>query len=1065
MSKRFLLRSGRSRHVLATAVGSLLFVAALPAQTPPAPQPGASPLTAALDGLQFRSIGPATMAGRVDDFAVLESHPSTFYVATATGGLWKTTNNGTTWEVLFQDEDVVSIGDVAIPPDDASLVWVGSGENNNRQSSSWGGGVYKSTDGGHTWTNMGLRDSKHIARVLIDPVDHDIVYVAALGHLWGRNRERGIFKTTDGGLTWTNVLFVDEDTGATELVMDPSNNKVIYAATYQRRRATWGMNGGGPGSAIYKSGDAGRTWTKLTKGIPDGPKGRIGLDVYRKDPRVVYARIEHEKESGVYRSDDAGASWRKMSTVNPRPMYFSQIRIDPNDDHRIYVLGVQLHLSDDGGKTFVENGTLHSDHHAFWIDPADSNHLMTGNDGGVGISYDRGAKWDFVDNIVAAQFYHVGYDMQTPYNVCGGLQDNYSWCGPSAVRDRQGISNWDWRTIGGGDGFVAVLDPEDAFTVYTESQNGNIIRTDRRTNERTVIRPVPGRDERGLRWNWDTPLMISPHNAKTLLAASNRVYRSTDRGASWTAISADLTSNADRDEMSLMGVTGKDIKIAKNDGIAAYPTIVALSESPKKEGLIYAGTEDGLVQVTRDGGKSWTNLTAKLTGVPKGAYVSRLEASRFEEGTVYATFNHHREDDYDPYVLVSADYGATWRSLAANLPKGQAVNCITEDHRNGSVLYVGTEFGLFVSLDKGGSWARVKSGLPTVPIDEITLHSRDNDMILATHGRGVWILDDLTPIQQASEAMKASAFLFGVRDASPMNLSAERTNFAGDRRFWGKNPEPGAGIAYYLKQPAKTLAVTIKGPDGAAVRELAADTFKGKSEAGVHRVYWDLRHQPLVAPPGQPAQGGGGGQFGGGGVNGPFVLPGSYRVTLLVDGKEAGTQTVAVKGDPAIAITDADRKLWHDTALDLHELQRTANDALVALNHVSAQLGAAQELVKQGAQTPPAVKTAMDDLVKRVSDLRRRLGAPEPGDGGEGFGGGGRPPLRNLIGQLKGQVMGATGAPTEMQRRLSSESRGDLSKLVDEINGVIGTALPDLYKALGAGGVQPEAIKALKPVG
>ncbi|HWH79368.1 MAG TPA: hypothetical protein VNT76_18435, partial [Candidatus Binatus sp.] len=519
-------------------------------------QDGEGASTSPFAGLRFREIGPASPAGRIDDFAVLESNPAVFYVATATGGLWKTVNQGTTFNTVFDNETTSSIGDVAIAPTDANLVWVGTGENNNRQSSSWGDGVYKSVDGGKSWKNMGLRDSKHIARIIVDPVDSDVVYVAALGSLWGAGGERGIFKTTDGGLTWANVLKTDADTGATELVMDPSNNKVIYAATYQRRRATWGFNGGGNGSAIYKTADAGRTWTKLTKGIPEGPKGRIGLDVYRRNPNIVYARIEHAKESGTYRSEDAGATWTKMGNTNPRPMYFSQIRIDPNNDQRIYVLGVQLHISDDGGKTFRSDGAqkIHVDFHAMWINPANSNHTMIGGDGGVGISYDKSKTYVWLKNMPLGQFYHVAYDMKTPFTVCGGLQDNNTWCGPSSVRSASGIGNDDWFVISGGDGFQAQMDPSDPRILYAESQDGRMSRIDRTTNERKPIRPEPPEGEKPDRWNWDTPMVISPHNPATVFVAANRLFKSTDRGHSWKAISGDLTTNTDRETLDLMSV-------------------------------------------------------------------------------------------------------------------------------------------------------------------------------------------------------------------------------------------------------------------------------------------------------------------------------------------------------------------------------------------------------------------------------------------------------------------------------------------------------------------------------
>ena len=846
----------RSRQVRAGLLPALLAAimasgTAADGQSPPArPATGATAVAPdPLAGLTFRNIGPAVMGGRIDDVAVLESNPAVFYVGSATGGLWRTTNNGTTWDVLFDDlDDVVSIGDIAIPPNDANTIWVGSGENNNRQSGSWGNGIYKSTDAGRTWKLMGLGGSKHIARVIVDPVDHDVVYVAALGSLWGASRERGVFKTTDGGLTWSNVLFVSEDAGATELVMDPANNKVLYAATYQRRRATWGFNGGGPGSAIHKSSDAGRTWTKLTEGIPSGPLGRIGLDVYRANPNIVYARIEHEKESGVYRSDNAGLSWKKMSDVNPRPMYFSQIRIDPTNDLRIYVLGVELHISDDGGKTFIANGAMHSDHHAMWINPANPNHIIDGNDGGIGLSYDRGATWEAITNMDLGQFYHVTYDMQTPYHVCGGLQDNYTWCGPSAVRSRSGIGNDDWRQIQGGDGFEAQMDPRDGRTVYAESQDGNIVRVDRLTGERKSIRPVAARGEPPLRWNWNTPIVLSTHNPDSIYVGANKVFKSTDRGQNWTAISPDLTQNTDRETLGMMGVTAKEFTLAKHDGVQSYGNLVQLVESPKQAGVLYAGSDDGTVYMTKDDGKTWTNITNKFPGLPKDAYVSRLAASAHDAITVYATFDNHRNDDYGTFVYASVDGGNTFRSIGEGIPKGHTVTALTEDPRNPNLLYTGTEFGLFVSKDRGGRWERMKSGLPTVPIHEIVFHPRDNDMIVATHGRSIWILDDATPVQQLAEAQKSATHLFDLRPAMQFNPANDR-GFLADKGFYGKNPTYGAPISYYLASAADNVAVRVRDSQGTLVRELSGNATRDARAAGVNRVYWDLRHEPLPAPP------------------------------------------------------------------------------------------------------------------------------------------------------------------------------------------------------------------------
>ena len=1018
-------------------------------------------------GLVFRNIGPATMGGRVDDLAVLESNPAVFYVVgTATGGLWKTVNNGTTWDVLFDDlDDAVSIGDIAINPNDANTVWVGSGENNNRQSGSWGNGVYKSTDGGRTWKNVGLPNSRHIARIIVDPVDYNVVYVAAAGDLWGPGGERGVYKTTDGGLTWSRILHVDDDTGATELVMDPSNNKVIYAATYQRRRATWGFNGGGPGSAMWKSSDAGRTWTKLTRGVPAGHLGRIGMDVYRANPNILYARIEHATESGTYRSDDAGLSWRKMSNTNPRPMYFSQVRIDPNNDLRIYVLGVQIHISDDGGKTFIENGALHSDHHAMWINPKNSNHIIDGTDGGIGISWDKGATWEAVYNMDLGQFYHVTHDMETPYNVCGGLQDNYTWCGPSATRSRTGIANDQWFQIHGGDGFEAQIDPTNSRIIYAESQDGNISRIDKISNERKSIRPLPARGEAPLRWNWNTPILMSPHDPATIYVGANKVFKSTDRGQSWTAISPDLTEATDREGLTLMGSVAKDITIAKNDGVQSYGNIVQLVESSKTAGVLYVGTDDGKVHMTRDG-KSWTDITSRFPGVPKNAYVSRLTASAHDVNVVYATFDNHRADDMSTYVYASVDGGNNFRSIGEGIPKGHAVTSMAEDPKNPSVLYTGSEFGLFVSPDRGGKWTRVKSNLPTVPIHEIIIHPRDNDMIVATHGRSIWILDDISPLQQQAEALKADALLFDMRGGMQFNPANDR-GFIGDKPFFGRNPTYGAAISYYLSKPQTNVALRIGDGAGTQVREITGDDLRDARGAGINRVYWDLRHQPLPPLAGQPAGGGGGGGggggFGGGGNNGPNVMPGDYRVTLVVDGKDIATKTVRVTGDKDMSMSDAARKTWHDTSLNLHEMQRVANTAAEAVTTLATQLTAAETLLKSAANAPAAATGAVADANTKLADLRRRLGLTQGGAGGGGGLGGQQANVRGQLGQVKGQLMGSTSMPTAQQVRSSVELREDLTKLISDTNELI-AAIPAIYDALGASGAKPTALKPVGPV-
>jgi photosystem II stability/assembly factor-like uncharacterized protein len=1044
---------------LSLGCSCVLLLAASPCTAQPA-TPGAQRSEARspagpFDGLQFREIGPATPSGRIDDFAVLESNPAVFYVATATGSVWKTTNHGTTFEVVFDRESTSSIGDIAIAPNDANLVWVGTGENNNRQSSSWGEGVFKSTDGGRTWTNMGLRTSRHVARIIVDPVDHDVVYVAALGSLWGPGGDRGVYKTTDGGLTWTHVLKTDADTGATELVMDPGNNKVLYAATYQRRRAAWGFNGGGPGSALWKSADAGRTWTKLTNGVPEGALGRIGLDIYRKDPNILYARIEHERESGVYRTDDGGATWRKMSSVNPRPMYFSQIRIDPQTDSRIYVLGVQLHVSDDAGKTFRDDGarSVHVDFHAMWIDPANPSHVILGGDGGVAISYDRSRTWTWLPNLPLGQFYHVSYDLQSPYTVCGGLQDNNTWCGPSAVRNKDGIGNDEWFIIGGGDGFVGLVDPSDARVMYAESQDGRMNRVDRVTNERKSIRPEPPAGEPVYRWNWDTPMALSPHDPATVFVAANKLFRSTDRGHSWQEVSPDLTNGVDRDERELMGVKGKDTRIARNDGVGAHGTIVSFAESPRRAGLYYTGSDDGVVAVSRDAGATWTRVTDRITGVPKETYVSEVVPSRFEDGTVYVTFDGHRASDFGTYAYASTDFGATWRSIGTDLPKGEVVRTLTEDLKNADVLYLGTETGLFVSTDRGRSWARVRANLPTVPIYEITLHPRDNDMILATHGRSVWILDDLAPFQQHARATGTQPFLFAPDPVAQRNRSAERMReFEGDRRFLGRNPPAGLALAYRLPGEAKDVSVQVRDESGRVVRELSGDATKTARAAGLNTVVWDLRVAPLPAPRG-PQPGGG---FFGASLDGPLVLPGRYTATLRVDGRESGTVPVEVQGDPEIGMTDADRRAHHEAVVALHDLHRQANDAYSALFLMNEQLDTIKARMKT-ASPSPEVSAAVDEFDKELAKLKPRFGVGQTGFGG---GGGMQQNVRARISMLKGSIMGSTSLPTEVQTRQIAESRTALATAIGEVNALIGKAAP-LYQKIAASSLLLEVPKAL----
>jgi photosystem II stability/assembly factor-like uncharacterized protein len=995
------------------------------------------------DGIARRDIGPVFMSGRITDLAVYEADPAIFYAASASGGLLKTTNGGNSWENVFDSQATVSIGDVAINPTDPNVIWVGTGEANNRQSSSWGDGIYKSVDGGKTWKHMGLRDSQHIGRIIVDPTDTDVVYVAAVGRLWGANKERGVFKTTDGGVTWQHVLAINENTGATDLIMDPANSKVLYAAAYARRRAGYGFNGGSPDSGIYKSTDAGRTWRKVTAGLPEGPTGRIGLDIYRRNSNIVYAIVEN-RNGGVFRSEDKGETWTRMNALNPRPMYFSQIRIDPNDSQRIYVNGVDLHISDDGGKTFRDDGSMevHLDHHAFWINPANSRHIIDGNDGGVWVSRDRSRSWEHLNNYPIGQFYNVTVDMQQPYHIYGGMQDNASWGGPSSVRDRQGIANEHWYQMLSCDGMFTVVDPLDGNLVYTNCQNGRIVRYDRKTGERKSIMPQAEEGQPPLRWNWTAPILISPHDPRTLYTAAQRVFKSTDRGQSWTSISPDLTYDLNRDEMQIMGVAGRDITVARNDGVSSFGNITALAESPRRAGLLYGGSDDGNIQVSRDGGASWSSVASRVPGVPKLIYVSRITPSAFAEGTVYASFDGHRSDDFKPWVFMSTDYGETWRSISSNLPTG-SVYVIKEDPKNQNLLYVGTEFGLFVSADRGANWTRWK-GMPTVAIYDLVIHPRDNDLILGTHGRSIIVIDDITPLQQLTPAVLSAAnHVFEIGPAVQY-IPNENGWFLGGRSFRAPNRALGAFINYHLRTAAKDdVTIAISDASGNVVRRLT-----GPKTAGMHRVAWDLRAEPFG-----PATTG----LAGAVVLtnlGPFVLPGDYRVQVTIDGK-AETRTAKVLPDPLVEMTDADRQTLYKTLVTMTSVQRTADTAANAAIKLDEQMASIGTALKAYADVPPAAATAVSNLTKRVTELRTSI-AGRPGQGGGGGGGGGGPqPLRNRINSLKQEMIGSQSLPTRLQLAQVEAVQKQLATLVGQINEVIVASMPALYKQLSESNIHP----------
>ncbi len=800
----------------------LLLLLTLPAADP-APKPD-TPRPDAFAGLRLRSLGPAVTSGRVVGFAVHPRNRAHYFVAVASGGVWKTTNAGTTWTPVFDNEGSFSIGCVVLDPKNPDVVWVGTGENNSQRSVAYGDGVYKSIDGGKTWKNVGLKTSEHIGKIVIDPRNSDVVYVAAQGPLWAPGGDRGLYKTTDGGQNWHKVLNISENTGVTDVVLDPRHPDVLLAAAYQRRRHVWTLINGGPESALHRSTDGGKTWTKVKAGLPDVDLGRIGLAVAPSEPDTVYAIVEAaDKKGGIFRSLDRGVTWEKRNDFDQQAQYYSHVVVDPRDRERIYVMNVTIQVSDDGGKTLRPLGERwkHVDNHCMWIDPKNPNYYLVGCDGGIYESFDRAKTWHFKSNLPVTQFYDVAVDEAAPfYHVYGGTQDNFTLGGPARSRSASGIMNADWFVAQDGDGFHCKVDPKNPNIVYAEAQYGVLVRFDRKTGQRVGIQPQPGKGEPPLRWNWDSPLIISPHANTRLYFAANCVFRSDDRGDSWTPVSGDLTRQIDRNALAVMGKVWGPDAVAKNLSTSFYGNIVALTESPKKEGLLYAGTDDGLIQVTEDGGKTWRKV-AKFAGVPERTYVSKVVASLHAEQTVYAAFDNHKIGDFAPYLVKSADGGKTWLSVTGDLPARGSVLAIAEDHVNPNLLFVGTEFGLFFTADGGKKWQRLKSGLPTIQVKDLAIQRQMSDLVVGTFGRGFYVLDDYTPLRTFDAAHNEQ--LFPVRDAvlyiPTHRYGLKGKAFLGESFFTAENPPFGAAFTYHLKEAIKTKKQQRRDAEAAAAKK------------------------------------------------------------------------------------------------------------------------------------------------------------------------------------------------------------------------------------------------------
>ena len=1001
--------------------------------------------------VNWRCIGPAVMGGRTVDIDVVEKTPWIIYAAIGPSGVWKSENNGITWQPVFHKENTVSVGDIAVVQSQPKIVWVGTGEATCRNSVTIGDGVYKSIDSGKTWTNMGLEKTRHISRIVIDSQNPAVVYVAAMGHLWGPNEERGIFKTVDGGETWEKVLFVNQDTGFADLAIDPSDSQILYAAAYEHRRLPYYFSSGGPGSGLYKTTNGGKTWKKLTKDLPEGVMGRIGIDVSRSNPDVVYALIEHE-DGGIWRSEDKGESWtrtcddRTYKRVNFRPFYYSHIWIDPSDDKVIYVFSGGAFVSKDRGKKFkaISRGT-HPDHHALWIDPSNPLHLIDGNDGGIDISYDGGKSWHAIQHMALAEVYQIGIDMRNPYYVYCGLQDNGSWGGPSASLDSAGITNDDWYTIGGGDGFYAQIDPTDANTIYRNSQMNGLSRYDMRIGKSKTVRPMALQEEPPYRFNWNSPILISPHDPKTVYTGGNFLFKTTNGGHSWEIISPDLSTNDPEKQIDSGGPITLD-----NTGAEIHCTIITISESPVVPGIIWCGTDDGNVQVTRNGGRTWKNVTENLPDLPPNTWCSRVEASHFDPSTAYTAFDGHRTADYGTYVYKTSDYGETWTSITGNLPFGW-IHVIREDLKNKNLLYVGTEFGIFASLDDGESWFSLKNNLPTVAVRDIAVHPRENDLIIGTHGRGVWIIDDISPLQEMSREVFESDFhLFGIRPTTQFLRSSRGESYS-PKVYAAKNPSYGMILSAYFKtKPEEKPQVFIKDRRGETIFKL--DLMK---KEGLQRKTWNLQYIPKtkdgkkIAPTGM------------GFVAAPFVFPGEYTVEMAV-----GEQKMEKKGlvypDSRFWMIEKDRVAQNESMVEIMVLSRKMNLSITGARNIRKQLDKLNKTLSEKGDIKDAVQKAVERFDTRFAELEEEI---VPKD--MFYRGSMETALRG--GHLNIQVMflgmsvsAYPSAPTETDLIQLKDLTEIVNGLVDEFNEFIRTDILRLNEILGKNDIKP--LKAPKEI-
>ena len=1040
-----------------------------------------------LGAFKLRSVGPALTSGRVSDFAVHPDKRHEYYIATSSGGVWKTINGGANYTPIFDQQGSYSIGCITMDPNNPYVIWVGTGENNNQRSVGYGDGIYRSKDGGKTWKHMGLKNSEHIAKIIVDPRNSNIVYVASIGPLWSEGGDRGLYKSIDGGKTWESKIKVDEHTGVTDLIMDPNNPDVLYAATYQRRRHVFTWMSGGPGSGLYKSTDSGESWEQLKTGLPTSIIGRIGLAMSPADSDIVYAIVEAmDGQQGFYRTSNRGGSWKKMSNYVTSGNYYQEIVVDPKDVNTVYSLSTYNMVTRDGGKTFSRLGekNKHVDNHVMWIDPDDTDYLLVGCDGGIYESFDRGKNWIYKENLPVTQFYKVTVDNDLPfYNIYGGTQDNYSLGGPSRTKSQNGITNEDWFVTLGGDGFESAVDPENPNIIYAQYQYGNLYRFDKASGERIDIKPRARKNENAYTWNWDAPLQVSSHVPKRVYFAANKLFRSDDRGNTWEVISDELSRGVDRNKLKVMGRTWSVDMIEKNGGVSKFGAAIAFHESPIDKNLLYVGTDDGLIHVTENSGNTWKKYE-RFSNVPKMTYVNMLLASQHNENVVYSVFNNHKKGDFKPYLFRSDNKGKSWKSISSNLPIRGSVYSIAEDHIDPNLLFVGTEFGLFFSLDGGAYWKQIKAGLPTIAVRDLAIQERENDLVLGTFGRGFYVLDDYSALRNINQRnMQQEAQIFPIKDGlmfiQGSRIGGNDKGFQGENYFTTPNPPVGVTFTYFLKESINTLENKRKKKEaklrneGKDVSYPSFEDFRKEKEekkphliftisdksgniirrlskparAGVNRLTWDYKMfsagpiNDSDAKKGFPS-------------SGAYVAPGEYTVTMskVIDGLStniAGPVSFRTKTLSDVTLPANNRRELSAFQEQIGRLQSVIRTMNTRLNNTSKELAqmraAAQGIKNDNSKILMGIDLAQEKITiiqrKLNGDwLAYRLDVDLP------------PSISDRVNRAAYGVLSSSSAPTTTQREAYNIANSELEPLQKELNSFLDNDMKRMIDMLNRSG-------------